>query len=144
MKPLILTTAIALAISSTAEAKMRKPVDANGNPIGHFICGLKQREFFGIADKKYNIALNWASFPHVSAQVGAVVVQRRKGRALGGGPGGHVSRIVELKGACRAIVADEKGSYERDICKSLVAYVLPSGSRVAVASVYETTSGALR
>jgi hypothetical protein len=52
-------------------------------------------------------------------------VQRRRGRALGGGPGGHVSRIVSLISQCRAIVTDEKGTYERDICRNLVAYVKP-------------------
>jgi hypothetical protein len=89
-----------------------------------FICGLTQRLHFGLPSK-YNLALAWAGLPHTSAQAGAVVVQRRRGRALGGGPGGHVSRIVSVVSQCRAVVTDEKGTYERDICKNLVAYVKP-------------------
>ncbi len=90
---------------------------------GRLICGITQAKYFGKGSAR---ALDWAKdFPHVHAQPGAVVVQTRKGRALGGGQGGHVSRIVQLTGSCRAIVADEKGQYERDICSRLVAYVLP-------------------
>lgn len=89
-----------------------------------FRCGATQRAYFGVGS---NLALDWAKdFPHVSAQPGAVVVQTRKGRALGGGQGGHVSRIVQLTGSCRAIVADDRGQYERDICSHLVAYVMPT------------------
>ena len=95
---------------------------------GHFICGLTQRLYFGIKDTSLNLALEWKrKFPHVAAAPGMVVVQHRRGHALGGGPGGHVSRIVSLVGACRAIVADEKGTYERDICKNGAVYVNPHG-----------------
>lgn len=99
------------------------PADAAFN-CGRFMCSL-----FGIANcKKPNLqlALTWAStFPRSVARPGAVVVQRRKGRAQGGGPGGHVSKIVEVRGQCRALVRDNRGTYERDICRSLVAYVQP-------------------
>lgn len=72
------------------------------------------------------LALEWArKFQHVSKQEGAVVVQRRRGRAFGGGLGGHVSRTVTLIGACSAVVRDNRGTYERDICRNLVAYVMP-------------------
>lgn len=92
-------------------------------------CGRVQRSHFGIADKALNLALMWArKFPHTSAREGVVVVQRRKGKDSSGRPGGHVSRIVRMTGTCSAIVADEKGQYERNICKSLVAYVDPNGS----------------
>lgn len=91
---------------------------------GHFICGLTQRLFFGLPER-FNLALEWATLPHVGAEPGAVVVQRRRGHALGGGPGGHVSRIVSVTGQCRALVRDDKGTYERDICRNLVAYVRP-------------------
>lgn len=94
-----------------------------------FDCGRFMCRMFGIANCKnpnLQIALNWAQrFPQSAARPGAVVVQRRKGRALGGGPGGHVSKIVELRGSCRALVRDNRGTYERDICRSLVAYVQP-------------------
>jgi hypothetical protein len=99
------------------------PAQAEG---GKFICGLTQRLHFGLP-AKYNLAMNWASLPHTHAAPGAVVVQRRKGRALGGGPGGHVSRIESIIGQCRAVVTDEKGTYERDICVNLVAIVNPRG-----------------
>jgi hypothetical protein len=89
-----------------------------------FICGATQRAYFGLPPA-FNLALHWASLPHTTAHPGAVVVQRRSGRALGGGPGGHVSRIVSVTGPCRAIVTDERGTYERDICSRLVAYVSP-------------------
>ena len=92
--------------------------------FGHFICGLTQRLHFGLGPE-FNLALHWAVLPHVGAQPGAVVVQRRAGQALGGGPGGHVSRIVSVTGQCRAVVTDDKGTYERDICRNLVAYVMP-------------------
>ena len=74
------------------------------------------------------LALDWArKFPHTSKSVGAVVVQRRKGRdSSGKRQGGHVSIIVELLSNCRAIVRDNSGQYEREICRNLVAYVSPN------------------
>lgn len=89
-----------------------------------FDCGRVQRAYFGLPEK-FNLALNWATLPHTTPHPGAVVVQRRKGRALGGGPGGHVARIESVVDACHAVVTDEKGTYTRDICKNLVAYVNP-------------------
>ena len=92
------------------------------------ICGLTQRLHFHKTDKSLNLALEWArKFPHTYAKPEAVVVQWRHGRALGGGQGGHVSRIVRPIDQCHAIVIDEKGQYERDICKRLVAIVDPTG-----------------
>ena len=109
----VIALTCALLITSTnAEARMD--------------CGRTQRAYFHIADRSLNLALEWArKFRHVAAQPGAVVVQRRHGRALGGGPGGHVSRIVRNTGHCRAVVSDNAGTYERDICRNLVAYVMP-------------------
>lgn len=94
------------------------------------ICGATQRAYFGVGS---NRALDWAhDFPRVGAQVGAVVVQTRSGRDSAGGPGGHVSRIVSMtSNPCRAIVADPRGRYERDICKRLVAYVMPGAKGIA-------------
>lgn len=37
----------------------------------------------------------------------------------------HVEGLVRVSGHCRAIVTDNRGTYERDICRNLVAYVLP-------------------
>ena len=92
---------------------------------GHgFNCGRTQAAHFGLGPA-FALALHWAVLPHTSAHPGAVVVQRRAGRALGGGPGGHVSRIVSVQSHCRAIVTDNVGTYSRDICHNLVAYVQP-------------------
>jgi len=33
-----------------------------------------------------------------------------------------------MTGTCTAVVSDEKGQYERNICKNLVAYVDPHGN----------------
>jgi hypothetical protein len=48
----------------------------------------------------------------------------------GGGPSGHVSRIVSVHGSCSATVADEKGQYERNICSRGAVFVDPNGSAV--------------
>ena len=118
MKRLITISAFvaALTLSTGAEA-------------ASFNCGRWLCSHFGIAKcGSLALALQWAKkFPHTMAQPNAVVVQRRKGRALGGGPGGHVSKIVSLtSNPCRAIVVDNRGRYERDICKNRVALVAPS------------------
>lgn len=116
--------AIVIVTSLTHPAEARRH---HYNSTGHFICGLTQRLYFGIRDPALNLAREWARrFPHVAARPGAVVVQWRTGRALGGGPGGHVSRIVNVVDACHAVVTDEKGTYERDICRRLIAYVVPN------------------
>lgn len=92
-----------------------------------FNCGRYMSRVFHLP-KQIALALEWAKrFPHTTARPGVVVVQTRKGRALGGGPGGHVSKIVSLTSPCRAIVNDNRGTYERDICSRLVAYVDPNG-----------------
>lgn len=97
---------------------------------GRYICGLTQRLHYNLPQWhngcNLNLAREWSRcFRHVStAQAGALVVSSRKGKALGGGPGGHVSRIVRLTKPCHAIVADEKGQYQRNICKRLIAYVV--------------------
>ena len=109
-----LTVFSAILLSTAAEAR-------------GFNCGRYQCQLSGITHcGPLALALEWARhFPRTSAHPGAVVVQRRNGRALGGGPGGHVSRIVSMQGTCRAVVKDERGTYERDICSRLVAYVEP-------------------
>lgn len=116
MKRLLIASTLAVALVSSASAES-------------FNCGRYMSSHFGI--KPIPLALNWAkAFPHTNARPGVVVVQRRKGRALGGSPGGHVSKIVSLSGHCRAVVLDNRGTYERDICRALVAYVDPNGNRL--------------
>lgn len=93
---------------------------------GRLGCGKYMSALLGIPYTP--VAKDFArKYPHTYARVGAVVVQHRKGRDASGRPGGHVSRIVTLLGPCRAIVNDNAGTYERDICKGLIAYVDPRG-----------------
>lgn len=95
-----------------------------------FNCGKWMCRHVGVANcGSLALALEWArKFQRVAHPApGLILVQRRKGRALGGGPGGHVSKIVSVTGNCRAIVRDNRGQYERDICKNRVALVSPSG-----------------
>lgn len=117
MKKLYLTAALALLVTTQANA-------------ASYTCGKTMCRMFGIAKcGSLALALEWAkTFPRVAQPApSVVVVQRRKGRALGGGPGGHVSRIVSVTGPCRAIVQDNRGRYERDICRNRVALVSPRG-----------------
>lgn len=108
-----LTIAILLCTTTVANAK--------------YDCGRVQARYFGKPVNQWALALKWATLPHTYPRPDAVVVQRRNGRALGGGPGGHVSRIVSVIDECHAVVADEKGTYPRDICKGRVAVVDPRG-----------------
>ena len=93
------------------------------------ICGAVQMRHFGIHDQSFRLAKHWATLPHTSPHPGAVVVQSRRGHDSAGHPGGHVSRIVEMRGNCRAVVSDSRGTYIRDICSRLIAYVDPNGNR---------------
>ena len=94
MRQIILAAFVLCSVATNADAR--------------FDCGRVQRAYFNLPPK-FNLALNWATLPHTTPHPGAVVVQRRAGRALGGGPGGHVSRIESVLDHCRAIVTDEKG-----------------------------------
>lgn len=95
----------------------------HGRSVGRFTCGVTMMRITGQRDPRLALARSWLKFPRTSAGPGAIVVQSRNGRALGGGPGGHVSRILELRGSCRALVQDNRGTYERDICRRLLGYV---------------------
>lgn len=123
--PIVGTVALAVLIVTTTTSYSR----------GGLVCGAVQRAYFGLSDRSLNLAREWArKFPHTVAQPGAVVVQWRNGRDSAGNRGAHVSRIVAMRGNCTATVADEKGQYERDICKGLIAYVSPvdpHGNQVA-------------
>ncbi len=121
LRTALIATAITIALTASAEARHRH------HHGGGLICGLTQMLHFHIKDNNFRLALHWATFPHTSPAPEMVVVQRRNGHDSAGHPGGHVSRIVEVKSSCRAVVADDKGRYERDICKRLVAIVNPRG-----------------
>lgn len=93
---------------------------SRGAPPSNARCGWYMGRITGHTDRDLWLARNWAKrFPRTSARPGAVVVQAR------GGNKGHVSKILELRGKCRALVHDNSGTYERDICRRLVAYVQP-------------------
>lgn len=95
---------------------------------GGKICGAVQAAYYHL-DSRFNLARNYALLlPHTSAQPGAVVVQAREGKDTAGNPGGHVSRIESMVDQCHAMVTDEKGTYLREICHSLIAYVMPNAS----------------
>ena len=114
----LLLTLIVAAMSPTgAEARMRHHSRGHGSCDGiHGCrCGSTQTSYFGLP-RNYNghnlwRAVEWVhAFRRTTPAPGTVLYQH------GGGPSGHVSRIVSLKSACRAIVSDDKGEYERDIC----------------------------
>lgn len=88
-------------------------------------CGWYMRKVFGGRyGPAFNLARSWASLPKTSLRPGAVVVSKRKGRC-GNGWCGHVVKVVRVISACRAIVHDNRGTYERDICRNRVAVVQP-------------------
>lgn len=81
-------------------------------------CGWYLRRKLGHGDAGLNLAQNWIrKFPRTSAAPGAVVVWTR------GGNRGHVAQIVSMRGRCRAVVNDNGGTYERDICRRVLGYV---------------------
>ena len=93
---------------------------SSGMPPANARCGWYMGRLTGHSDRSLWLAQNWARrFPRTSARPGAVVVYSR------GGNKGHVSKIVELRSRCRAVVHDNAGTYERDICHRVIAYVQP-------------------
>jgi hypothetical protein len=88
-------------------------------------CGWYMRaQFGGKYGPEFNRAYAWASLPRTTLQPGALVVSARKGKGCGG-PCGHVVKVVEVIDKCRAIVNDNKGTYERNTCRARVAVVMP-------------------
>ncbi len=80
-------------------------------------CGWYLRRKLGHSDAGLNLAQNWLRFPRTSAHAGAVVIWTRGGRE------GHVAQIVQVTGNCRAIVTDNRGTYQRDLCRGVLGYV---------------------
>jgi hypothetical protein len=101
--------------------QMQKRVSSyrsNWVPPRNAQCGWYLRRHMGHGDASLNLAQNWARrFPRTSARPGAVVVWTR------GGNRGHVAKIVSVQGGCRAVVHDNRGTYARDICRGVIAYV---------------------
>lgn len=91
---------------------------AFGMPPRNARCGWFMGRLTGHTDRDLWLAQNWArKFPRTTASPGAVVVWTRGGRS------GHVAKIVSMTSACRAVVTDNAGTYERDICRRVIAYV---------------------
>ena len=85
-------------------------------------CGSTQAHHFGLPRifKGHNLwqASEWLrAFPRTTAHAGVVMYQR------GGGPTGHVSRLVSEPVGCKAMVADDAGRYERNICQRGARFV---------------------
>lgn len=76
-----------------------------------------------------NLARAWAvACPHTYLHAGAVVVTSRSGMdSSGRHHGGHVVLVIRTIDACNAVVRDEKGTYERDVCRNQIAIVEPNG-----------------
>ena len=110
-----------VVFSGTAEARHRGGCDG----VHRCRCGSTQANYFGLPRvyKGNNLwqAIEWKrAFPRTTAHAGAVMYQH------GGGPTGHVSRIVEVINKCMAIVADDAGQYERSLCTRGAIFVQPS------------------
>lgn len=91
-----------------------------GAPPRNAQCGWYMGRITGHSDRSLWLAQNWARrFPRTQARPGAVVVWTRGGRS------GHVAKIVSMQGRCRAVVHDNSGTYSRDICRRVIAYVQP-------------------
>lgn len=91
-----------------------------GMPPRNARCGWYMGRLTGHSDRSLWLAQNWARrFPRTAARPGAVVVWNR------GGNKGHVAKIVSMQGRCRAVVHDNAGTYSRDICHRVIAYVQP-------------------
>lgn len=102
------------------------PVRAGGlGPKPRASCGWYMRKIHGGRyGRDFNRAYAWARLPRTMLSPGAVVVSSRKGKGCGG-PCGHVVKVVRVIDQCRAIVHDNRGTYERNTCKNRVAVVQP-------------------
>ena len=84
----------------------------------------------------YNLwqAKEWArAFPHTSLQAGAIGVKPH-----------HVYRVVQVIGNGNAIVADEKGTYERKVAGDIFVDANGNGSRIAEPKRTHTTTASAK
>lgn len=107
------------AFSPSAEAAWMFSSARSLGPKPRASCGWYMRGVFGGRyGPEFNLAQNWyRRLPKTYAHSGAVVVWTR------GGIYGHVARIVRVTGPCRAVVNDNMGTRERDICRRVLGYV---------------------
>lgn len=101
----------------------------------HCRCGVTQARHYNLPlnYKGHNLkqAIEWKrAFPRTAAAPGVVVYQH------GGGPTGHVSRIVSLISRCRANVSDDAGQYERNICTRGAVYLDANGNGTITATIF--------
>lgn len=89
-------------------------------------CGSTQTAYYNLPRNYngYNLwqAVDWVkAFPHTTARSGVVGYQRTGGRT------GHVFRVASVISDCKVMATDEKGTYERDICRHRTTFVDPTG-----------------
>jgi hypothetical protein len=104
---------VTVAVANPVQARHHHSGSCDG--IHRCRCGSTQARHFGLPRifKGHNLwrAIEWTrAFPHTVAHAGVVMYQH------GGGPSGHVSRLVSDPVGCTAMVADDAGQYERNIC----------------------------
>lgn len=106
-----------VALATTLSLLLVGSASAHGYRHHSFNCGRVQMAYFGLHDPCLALASCWLRYSRTTPHAGAVVFNWRKGHALGGGPGGHVSHIVQVMNQCEAIVSDDRGTYARNICR---------------------------
>jgi len=123
----VLAAIALLGFSTQADARRYGGCDG----IHRCRCGSTQTAHFGLP-RNYNghnlwRAVEWIkAFPRTDAHAGAVGYVRH------GGPSGHVFRVVQPLGNGKAVVADDKGTYTRNI--SNATFVDPNGNGVRAAT----------
>ncbi len=103
------------ALVTTFSAKRHSHRSGNCDGFSRCRCGVTQANHFGLplSYNGYNLkqASEWPrAFRHTSLHVGAVMYRH------GGGPTGHVSRVVSIEGGCNITVADEAGQHPDSAC----------------------------
>ena len=129
LKAMIVAAAVSLMLSTPASAQWwpaqgpwnvhaQKRMKSYGAPPRNAQCGWYMGRHTGHSRRSLWLAQNWArEFPRAAPAPGRVVVWNRGGRR------GHVAKIVSMQSRCRAVVHDNRGTYARDICRGVMAYV---------------------
>lgn len=114
MRTIAIAAALLAVLSTAAEAKSKHRSGACDG-IHRCRCGSTQAAHFGLP-RNYNGHNLWRAsewpraFPRTTPRAGVVMYQH------GGGPSGHVSRLLTDPVRCIATVADDAGTYERNVC----------------------------
>ncbi len=112
-----------IALTATSEARPRHHHSYGAcDGIHRCTCGSTQARHFGFPRMfhGHNLwqAREWGrAFPHTSLRAGVVGVKPH-----------HVYRVVQVIGSGRALVTDEKGTYERRVAGD--TFVDPNGNSV--------------